>query len=69
MCVKNSHEASVSHRQTIADLTNALKAMNKEARACIADTEIVQSEATHEAIAKFYPMARHGSQNQPKASK
>lgn len=44
----------MSHRQNIADLTNAIKTINDEARACIADTELVQSEATYEAIAKFY---------------
>ena len=44
----------MSHRQNIADLTNALKVINDEARACIADTELVRSEATYDAIAKFY---------------
>lgn len=44
----------MNHRQSIADLTNSLKSINDEARACIADTELVQSEATDEAIAKFY---------------
>ena len=44
----------MSHRQTIADLTNSLKTINDEARACIADTELVKSEATYEAIANFY---------------
>ncbi|KAL8795189.1 MAG: hypothetical protein Q9195_002344 [Heterodermia aff. obscurata] len=54
MCVDIPGQASVSHRQNIADLTNALKTINDEARACTADTELVQSEATFEAIAKFY---------------
>ena len=44
----------MSHRQNIADLAQALKAINDEAHACIADTELVQSEATSEAIAKLY---------------
>ena len=44
----------MSHRQNIADLAQALKAINDEAHACIADTELVHSEATSEAIAKFY---------------
>ena len=47
-------QASVSHRRTIEDLTTAIKHVNDEAHACIADIELVPSDATLEAVAKFY---------------
>ena len=47
-------QASVNHRRSIEDLTAALKDVNDEAQACVADSDLVQSEATQVAIAKFY---------------
>ncbi|CAD6588021.1 MAG: hypothetical protein ASARMPRED_003382 [Alectoria sarmentosa] len=52
--VKTLVKASVNHRRNIDDLTSALKEVNDEAHACLTDANLVQSEATQIAIAKFY---------------
>lgn len=52
--VKTLVKASVNHRRNINDLTGALKEVNDEAHACLHDTELVKSEATQVAVAKFY---------------
>ena len=44
----------MTHRKTIEDLTRALKEVNDEAHACLRETELVKSEETQAAVAKFY---------------
>ena len=44
----------MTHRKTIQDLTRALKEVNDEAYVCLRETELVKSEDTQAAVAKFY---------------
>lgn len=44
----------MTHRKTIEDLTRALKEVNDEAHACLRETQLVKSEETQAAVAKFY---------------
>ncbi|MCJ1247880.1 hypothetical protein MMC30_005095 [Trapelia coarctata] len=52
--VKTIVKTSVNHRRTIEALTKALKDINDEAAACMAECNLIQNETIQIAVAKFY---------------